>query len=108
MVHALWHSFFAALPDGAEPWSDITPAMARDRLRRTLQRLQVPSAAGYGTHDFRRGHAEDMRKSGCTLAEILRAGQWRSASFMTYLAEADIEKDLAVAVAIESDEEWID
>ena len=52
--------------------------------------------------------SKDMRKAGNTLAEILRAGQWRSAAFMTYLSEADLEKDLAFAVAIQSDEEWID
>ena len=63
----------------------------------------------YGTHDLRRGHAEDMRESGCTLAEILAAGQWKSSAFLSYLDEADLEKDVAFAVAIESDaEEWID
>ena len=70
-----------------------------------------------------------MRKSGCTLAEILLAGQWRSISFMEYLDEvptalvpvcaslcvaffcdqADLEKEAAFEVAVESDEEeWID
>ena len=69
-----------------------------------------------------------MRRSGCTLAQILMAGQWRSISFLKYLdevlvvttymlvtailhmfAQADLEKETAFAVAIESDEEeWID
>ena len=29
-----------------------------------------------------------MRKSGCTLAQILLAGQWKSISFLKYLDEA--------------------
>ena len=68
---------------------------------------------------------QDMRKCGCTLSEILQAGQWKSAAFMTYIDDGALEKvatpafqasgaacapnyfhqDLALAVAIESDEE---
>ena len=53
---------------------------------------QVPNASAYGTHSLRRGHARDLLESGATLAEILRAGQWKSAAFMRYLNMADIEK----------------
>ena len=71
-----------------------------------------------------------MRKCGSPLADILRAGQLRSAAFLAYLNELGLEKvqqlnsglatagsvcirfvtaqDLAFNVAIESDEEWID
>jgi hypothetical protein len=91
-VHGLWDTFFKDLPDGHQPWKNISPAQARRRLRELLQRFQVANALKFGTQDFRRGHAEDMRKMGCTLAEILRAGQWRSAAFMTYMDEAGIDK----------------
>jgi hypothetical protein len=144
-IHTLWDQYFAALPDGARPWVSISANKARDRLRLVLSKLHVPDWAEYGTHDFRRGHAEvrsiaylphiclclrccqDMRKSGCTLVQILLAGQWKSASFLKYLNEvrralplltrrlawlrpqADLEKDTAYAVAVESDEEvWIE
>ncbi len=72
---------------------------------------KVPHASAYGTHAFRRGHArvrepglllpiaacpfalaQDLWQSGSPLAEILRAGQWRSASFAKYLNMADVEK----------------
>ena len=65
-----------------------------------------------------------MRKCGCPLAEILQAGQWKSAAFMTYLDDSALDKvrlfahgdntsrheccnlqDLALAAAIESEEE---
>ena len=107
-VHTLWDKYFALLPDGAKPWAKVSAGLARVRLRQILAKLLVPDWANYGTHDFRRGHAEvgsfvalflsvvpfynlrcqDMRKSGCTLAQILLAGQWKSASFLTYLNEA--------------------
>ena len=91
-VHTLWDKFWASRAEGEQPWAHIGPSQARARLRRLLQRLQVPRAHEYGTHDFRRGHAEDMKKCGSTLAEILLAGQWRSAAFMTYLDEAALDK----------------
>ena len=57
-IHTLWDQFFAQLPDGARPWERVSAGKARERLRQILSRLQVPEWAEYGTHDFRRGHAE--------------------------------------------------
>ena len=57
-VHMLWDGYFALLEDGAKPWLHISAGTARTHLRQTLQRLDVPDASQYGTHDFRRGHAE--------------------------------------------------
>ena len=52
---------------------------------------------------------QDMYLSGATLAEILRAGQWRSAAFLRYLDEARLQRDMALEIAIQSDgEEYID
>lgn len=109
MVHTFWDQFIAHLPEGSRPWEFVSASTARTRLHRILEVLKVPGPKSFGTHDFRRGHAEDMRLSGCTLQEILAAGQWRSSAFIKYLNEAELDKDLAFAVAIESDaEEWID
>ena len=109
MVHTFWDQFIAHLPEGSRPWEFVSASTARTRLHRILEVLRVPGPKSYGTHDFTRGHAEDMRLSGCTLQEILAAGQWRSSAFIKYLNEAELDKDLAFAVAIESDaEEWID
>ena len=74
-VHVLWHKFVAQLPLGAQPWMNVSAGAARTRLRAVLAQLQVrsvhlglagilsglvevPNAALYGTHDFRRGHAK--------------------------------------------------
>ena len=46
-----------------------------------------------------------MRECGHPLAEILAAGQWRGPSFIKYVKEAQLEKEVAYQVAIQSDEE---
>ena len=60
-------------------------------IRETLQGLGVPDAQWYRTHDFRRGHAQDLATRGARLAEILRAGDWKSASFLQYLDRDELE-----------------
>ena len=62
--------------------------------------MDVPDAKLYGTHDFRRGHAEDLRQCGASLAEILLAGQWKSAAFLKYLDEAELEKACRCALGL--------
>ena len=63
-VHTLWDRYFESLENGAMPWAGITPGGARTHLRQTLRQLGVPDAGSYGTHDFRRGHA-DVRSASC-------------------------------------------
>ena len=54
-------------------------------------------------------HWQEMRCSGASLAEILAAGEWRSAAFLAYLNTCGLERDAVVQLAIDSDhEEWID
>ena len=130
IVHTFYDKFWAELPDGARPWAHLSAGGARTALRRTLARLAVPEAECFGTHDFRRGAAEvgqlaalhgyvvrlrafgysqDLRQSGCTLAQIIKAGQWSSAAFMCYMDEAGLDKEAAYLVATDSgDEEWIE
>ena len=50
-------------------------------------------AEQYRTHDFRRGHAEDLRASGAPLLEILQAGDWKSPAFMTYMNMEQLESE---------------
>lgn len=64
-VHTLWHKFFAELPEGAHPWSQISADKARQRLRQVLGRLGIHEPGRFGTHDFRRGHAEVSLCSVC-------------------------------------------
>ena len=85
--------------------------------------VKVIQHAAYGTHSFRRGHAQvcsshgllcsqcaltllqDMLAHGAELSQILRAGQWRSAAFLRYINEAELERVVALEVACETDDE---
>ena len=108
-VHVLWHEFFDKFDVGARPWADVSASVAREQLRATLRALRVPDAASYGTHDFRRGHAKDLQQAGTPMAEILRAGEWRSRAFVKYLDLPELEQDTALEAAMESDNaEWIE
>ena len=62
--------------------------------------------ADAGTHAFRRGTAQDMAAQGCRLFEILKAGGWRSASFMAYMRPHVLEAGAcAQLIADHSDSE---
>ena len=61
---------------GAQPFRGISPVKANSGLKQLLELVGVDDAAEFRTHDLRRGHAEDPRLNGATLAEILRAGDW--------------------------------
>jgi hypothetical protein len=52
-----------------------------------------------GWHSFRRGMARDMLNAGCSLAQILDAGGWRSAAFLRYLSRRDIDARVALELA---------
>ena len=62
--------------------------------------------ARVGTHAFRRGMAQDMAAQGCQLYEILSAGGWKSAGFMAYMQQHELEAGAcAQLVADHSDSE---
>ena len=108
-VHKLWHGYFEKLMPGEQPWGDISPDRARAHLRASLAALRVPDHACYGTHDFRRGHAKDLQQSGAPLATVLAAGEWKSRAVKQYLDLGELECDLALEAAMNSDDdEWID
>ena len=103
-------AFFGGLAKGAQPFAmfsagevqrglraisfDLFSAgEALRELRLMLAALDVKDAGSYRTHDLRRGHAEDMRRNGATLGEILLAGDWRSPSFLSYLDRVQLEQD---------------
>jgi hypothetical protein len=94
-VHILG-AFMAELPVGTQPFVRISPAQANSGLKRMLQALDVPHAEEFITHDMRRGHAEDLRRGGATLGEILRAGDWKSPAFLHYLDAEQLDMDRIV------------
>ena len=47
--------------------------------------MGIDHANSYWLHDLRRGHAQDMVDNGGRLCDILRAGEWTSPAFTSYL-----------------------
>ena len=101
LVHTLWESWLIFWPDGEALWADLSPQYVIRRLRADLATMTFPvtDPEKYGTHDFRRGHAEDMRASGRPLADILQAGQWKSSAFLRYVDEATAKSCLLLRFA---------
>lgn len=56
-IHVLWDKFLTFV-GGQSPWQALAPSCVRHHLRSTLEKLRVPDAGRYGTHDLRRGHAK--------------------------------------------------
>ena len=55
--------------------------------------MHVANANQYRTHDLRRGHADDLRRSGASLTEILLAGGWSSRAFQDYMDMHALEEN---------------
>ena len=105
-VHVLG-PFFQHCGVGSQPFGFIDARSSLVILRSWLQHFKVEHASQYRTHDIRRGHARDLQRGGATLREILIAGEWRSAAFLSYLDQGELEcsATLEAHIAESSDEE---
>jgi hypothetical protein len=70
------------------------------RVRAYASELQMPDAMHLGTHAFRRGMAQDIVSHGGSLAILLRAGDWTSKAFMTYLRDSQIQDEAVSQLVI--------
>ena len=74
-----------------------------------VRRLLAKSGAKHPEHftlkGFRSGKATQMAKDGETLAAILMAGEWRSAAFLRYISETELDREKVLRQALEEDEE---
>ena len=115
-VHVLG-AYMQQLSPGTQPFAHLTPVAATNGLRLLLEEIGpymwstinclsqfvlifwsagIDNAHMYRLHDLRRGHADDMRRNGATVAEICRAGDWKSAAFLWYLNMVELELDRVV------------
>ena len=78
---------------------DFTISAFTKHLRACVTRLSLTSLAGVSSHAFRRGMAQDILAIGCSLAVLLRAGDWSSSAYLRYVKTAQPE-DAAIAQAV--------
>jgi len=96
-VH-VFGAFMRGLPAGARPFALFNPGQTLLALRELLCELGIEHAMLHRLHDFRRGHAEDLRRlPGTTLGDILDAGDWSSGAFKDYLDRRNLENDRVAA-----------
>ena len=123
-VHTL-APYYMSLGVGSKPYDGITGAQMLETLRTALEDRDVADARQYRCHDLRRGHADDLRKSGASLSTILQAGEWRSPAFLRrgqimtvlciighvlyvyfrYLNEEDLEADAILEAHLDESDE---
>jgi hypothetical protein len=94
-VHAL-APWLATFSEGHQPFVHISARKAREELKQRLLALGTPNARDFWLHDFRRGHTQDLLDKGANLAEILRAGEWRTPAFLCYVDLQKLEKNAVV------------
>lgn len=73
-------------------WAAWSPGAARARLRRALGEMGRHDAESFGTHAFRRGHAQDIAARGGPVTDLLRAGGWHQPAWMKYLNVSRLER----------------
>ena len=81
------------------PDNRFFPALARSNINRIIKasfsKAGISNGATYAAHCYRRGAANEILRSGSSLATIMRAGGWNSGGYKAYLdlnasEEADI------------------
>ena len=60
-------------------------------LKGTLRTMGVEDSECYSTHCFRRGASMELKRSGSTLAQVLKTVGWNSAAYRTYLSFVEDE-----------------
>ena len=75
---------------GKKPGAKVWKTTARDMLLgvlRVLACLKVANPELFTLKMFRAGHATELAQSGKSIGDILQAGEWRGAAFLSYVDE---------------------
>ena len=71
-----------------------------EKVRRYAQVNEISECHRIGTHAFRRGMAQDIVSAGGSLALLLKAGDWHSKAFFTYLRQSQPEDEAVAQMVI--------
>lgn len=69
-------------------------------VRTYAVQAKIPNASKLGTHAFRRGMAQDIISNGGTLAVLLKAGDWHSKAFLSYLRENQAQDEAVAQIVV--------
>ena len=82
----------------------ITTQHFASMLRESAVATGVRDSDYVSSHALRRGMAQDLVDSGCSLATLLHAGGWRSAAFLKYLRDSQLQEAAVAQVVIQVSE----
>ena len=93
--------------DGAvgSAWFTDTSYQVQKLLREALTLLKVPLASAFTLKSFRAGKATSMAANCDGLAAILQEGEWKSAAFLRYVSETEVDRMRMLKFALEEDED---
>ena len=92
---------------GDQFFPSCSPVKELASLKRVLCLIGAPNYSCMTWKSVRAGRASAMAAAGCTLGEILGAGEWRSMAYLRYVSEevADAGQVLRTTLQRELDEE---
>ena len=70
---------------------EYKPSSFLKTLQVSSEPFEFPWADNLTLKAFRAGRTTEMAKSGCSLGQILCAGEWRSAAFLCYVDEDAVD-----------------
>ena len=85
---------------GVRPFMHLRQGLVNHEIKRRMRKSEVAGAMNFSSHDFRRGHARDLQESNAPLCDILKAGQWRSPAFKTYMDQNKLDTDAFLKVHV--------
>jgi len=84
---------------GRGPTELLFPDVSGPGGTKAFRELTTEVGLSAAWHAFRRGAASDMLRDGAPLSAILAGGGWRSAAFLRYLSQAEIDERVALEQA---------
>ena len=85
MAHRL-QELLRGKPHGGRIWASSSHLLLAT-LRKILKALNVDRPEEFTFKAFRAGHATALAEEGKSIGDILNAGEWRSAAFLSYIDE---------------------
>ena len=98
------HRFLELAGTVGTTWFNDTAYQTQKVLRDSLEGLKIPLASAFTLKSFRAGKATAMAANGDGLAAILQAGEWKSAAFLRYVSETEIDRMRMLQFAFDDDE----
>ena len=84
-VHMIWGCIRARTKAGGLLFPLLSANKFNRELKATTIALKIDQGGLYSSHAFRRGATQEIKDSGSTLATIIGAGNWLSATFKNYI-----------------------